>query len=100
MHCGLVKSFSMRKIVFIGPQMVNEFILPCETILRCTARTAEERAEESRPRLFAVYTIVAPFVIMGRSKAPAAILLVVCRWVLGCFDNWGGAHVIGSWLKA
>src|SRR5271168_2473603 len=99
MHCGLVKSFPVRKIMLLGPQMVDELIFPCETILRCTARTAEERAEESRPRLFAVYTIVAPFVIMGRSKALAAILLVVCRWVLGCFGNRGGAHVTGSWFK-
>jgi hypothetical protein len=84
--------------MFLGPQMVNELVFACEAILGCTARTAEERAEESRPRLFAVYTIEAPFVIMGRSKVPAEILLVVCRWVLGCFGNWGGTHVTGSWL--
>jgi hypothetical protein len=85
--------------MLLGLQMINELILSCETILRCTARTAKEGAEESRPRLFAVDTIVAPFVIIGRSKALDAILLVVCRWVLGCFDNWGGAHVAGSWFK-
>ena len=79
--------------------MVNEFVFPCETILRCTARTAEERAEESRPRLFAVYTVVAPFVIVARSKALAAILLVVCRWVLGYFDDCGGPHVTRNWFK-
>lgn len=49
--------------------------LSVETILRCTARTADERAEESRPRLFTVSTIVASFLI---SQALVVILLV-CR---------------------
>src|ERR1700722_13992298 len=99
MHCGLIKSVSVRKTMLLGLQMINELIFPCETILRCAARTAEERAEESRPRLFAVYTIVVPFEITGRSKALAAILWVVCRWMLDCFGNWGGARVTGSWFK-